>query len=42
MGQMLRDVKLAVNGEIPVEFYGKPVGSWPSVEDIMQAIEEVY
>lgn len=42
MGQMLRDVKLAVNGVIPVEFYGKPVGSWPSVEDIMKAIEEVY
>lgn len=42
MGQMLRDVKLAVNGVVPVEFFGKPVGSWPSVEDIMQAIEGVY
>ncbi len=40
MGQMLRDVKLAVNGKIPVEFYGKPVGSWPSVEDLAQAIEK--
>ena len=39
MGQMVRDVKLAVNGKIPVEFFGKPVGSWPSVEDIEAAIE---
>lgn len=39
MGQMVRDVKLAVNGKIPVEFYGKPVGSWPSVEELSTAIE---
>lgn len=42
MGQMLKDVKLAVDGLIPVEFFGKPVGSWPSVEDIMNAIEGAY
>ena len=40
MGQMVRDVKLAVNGKIPVEFYGKPVGSWPSVEELADAIEK--
>ncbi|MBE7709989.1 MAG: 3-methyl-2-oxobutanoate dehydrogenase subunit VorB [Cyanobacteria bacterium SIG32] len=39
MGQMVRDVRLAVNGKIPVEFYGKPVGSWPSVEELAEAIE---
>ncbi len=39
MGQMVRDIKLAVNGRIPVEFYGKPVGSWPSVEELAEAIE---
>lgn len=39
MGQMVRDVRLAVNGNVPVEFYGKPVGSWPSVEDLQTAIE---
>jgi len=39
MGQMVRDIKLAVNGKIPVEFYGKPVGSWPSVEELAEAIE---
>lgn len=40
MGQMLNDVKLAVNGKIPVEFYGKPVGAWPNVDDIVEAIEK--
>ena len=39
MGQMVRDVRLAVNGKVPVEFFGKPVGSWPSVEDLESAIE---
>lgn len=40
MGQMVRDVRLAVNGKIPVEFYGKPVGSWPSVEELTAAIKK--
>ncbi len=40
MGQMVRDIKLAVNGKIPVEFHGKPVGSWPSVEELAEAIEK--
>lgn len=40
MGQMLKDVKLAVNGKIPVSFYGKPVGAWPNVDDIVEAIEK--
>ena len=40
MGQMLRDVKLAVNGKVPVSFYGKPVGAWPNVDDIVEAIEK--
>ena len=39
MGQMVRDIRLAVNGKIPVEFYGKPVGSWPSIEELAEAIE---
>lgn len=42
MGQMLRDVKLAVNGSVPVEFFGKAVGHWLSVEDIAAEIERVY
>lgn len=38
MGQMLRDVKLAVNGEVPVEFFGKAVGQWLDVETITDVI----
>lgn len=38
MGQMLKDVKLAVNGKAQVDFFGKPVGQWLSVEDIADEI----
>lgn len=38
MGQMLRDVKLAVNGAVPVDFFGKAVGQWLDVETITDAI----
>lgn len=41
MGQMLRDVKLSVNGEVPVEFFGKSVGQWLSVEEIINEIERL-
>lgn len=41
-GQMLKDVKLAVNGSVPVEFFGKAVGQWLSVEDIAQEIEKQF
>lgn len=41
-GQMVRDVKLAVNGKIPVEFFGKAVGEWLSVEEITQEIQKQY
>lgn len=34
MGQMVRDVKLAVNGKVPVEFFGKSTAPWMGVEDI--------
>lgn len=38
MGQMLNDIKLAVNGTVPVEFFGKAVGQWLSVEEITEQI----
>lgn len=38
MGQMVRDVKLAVNGIVPVEFFNKPTGQWLMTEDIEQEI----
>src|SRR5574344_131824 len=40
MGQMLRDVKLAVNGKCPVKFFNKPTGNWLDVESIVGAIKE--
>lgn len=40
MGQMLKDVKLAVNGRVPVEFLGKPVGAMIDVEDIIARVQE--
>ena len=33
-GQMVEDVRLAVNGRVPVEFYGRVGGNVPSVEEI--------
>lgn len=39
-GQMLEDVKLAVNGETPVEFYGRMGGMIPQPEEILEAIKE--
>jgi len=42
MGQMLRDVKLAVNGKIPVEFLGKPTGQLIGVEEIIEEIKKQY
>lgn len=33
-GQMVEDVKLAVNGRVPVEFYGRVGGNVPSAEEI--------
>jgi len=33
-GQMLEDVRLAVNGKVPVEFYGRVGGNVPSVEEL--------
>jgi 2-oxoglutarate/2-oxoacid ferredoxin oxidoreductase subunit alpha len=42
MGQMVQDVKLAVNGQVPVEFFGKSVGQWLSVEEITEQIINQY
>lgn len=42
MGQMVNDVKLAVNGNVPVEFFGKAVGQWLGTEDIALEIERQF
>lgn len=41
-GQMLEDVRLAVGGQIPVEFYGRMGGVVPMPEEILEAIETHY
>jgi hypothetical protein len=37
---MVEDVKLAVAGQVPVEFYGRVGGNVPSVEELLAKIEE--
>jgi len=39
-GQMVDDVRLAVNGRIPVHHFGTPGGKIHSPDDVMKAIEE--
>lgn len=41
MGQMVQDVRLAVNGKVPVELIHKGVGTPPSPEEIVNRIEEL-
>jgi 2-oxoglutarate ferredoxin oxidoreductase subunit alpha len=40
MGQMVEDVRLAVNGKKPVKFYGTAGGIIPSPEDVFHNLEE--
>ncbi len=41
-GQMVEDVKLAVNGKVPVEFYGRMGGIVPTPEEILEKFEEKF
>jgi hypothetical protein len=38
LGQMVDDVRLAVEGRCPVEFVGRTGGNIPSVEGIVEAV----
>jgi 2-oxoglutarate ferredoxin oxidoreductase subunit alpha len=40
-GQMVEDVRLAVNGKVPVEFYGRMGGMIPSPEEIFDKIVQI-
>lgn len=40
-GQMVEDVRLAVNGKIPVEHYGRVGGMIPTPEEVLTAIENL-
>ncbi len=39
-GQMVEDVRLAVNGKVPVEFHGRMGGNIPSAEEIVEKFKE--
>ncbi|MDP4133520.1 MAG: 3-methyl-2-oxobutanoate dehydrogenase subunit VorB [Bacillota bacterium] len=41
MGQMIEDVKLAVSGKAPVEFYGRTGGMIPTPEEILEKLENM-
>jgi len=38
-GQMVEDVRLAVNGKVPVEFYGRMGGIVPSPNEVFEALK---
>ena len=38
MGQMVDDVRLAVNGRVPVEFYGRTGGMIPTPDEVLDAV----
>ena len=38
MGQMVEDVRLAINGKIPVDFYGRMGGVIPVPEEILEVM----
>jgi 2-oxoglutarate ferredoxin oxidoreductase subunit alpha len=41
-GQMVEDVKLSVKGDAQVYFYGRPPGSIPTPEEILEEIKKYY
>ncbi len=41
MGQMIEDVRLAVNGKLPVHFYGRTGGNIPYPNEIIDAVKKL-
>lgn len=41
MGQMIEDVRLAVNGKLPVDFYGRSGGMIPTPDAIVNKVKEM-
>ena len=41
-GQMVEDVRLAVEGRIPVEFYGRMGGIIPSPDEVLDAFVKFF
>jgi 2-oxoglutarate ferredoxin oxidoreductase subunit alpha len=40
-GQMVEDVRLGINGKVPVEFYGRMGGIIPSAEEVLHKVTEM-
>ena len=40
LGQMVDDVRLAMNGKVPVYFYGRTGGVIPTIEQIIESLKE--
>jgi len=40
-GQMVEDVRLALDGKVPVNFYGRVGGNVPTVEELQQKLDEL-
>lgn len=40
-GQMVEDVRLAIEGKVPVHFYGRMGGMLPSPEDVLVALDDL-
>ena len=41
MGQMVDDVRLAVNGRVPVDFFGRTGGIIPTPDEVLGKIREL-
>jgi pyruvate/2-oxoacid:ferredoxin oxidoreductase alpha subunit len=41
-GQMVQDVRLAVNGRVPVHFYGRCGGMVPTTEELAEQLEKIW
>jgi 2-oxoglutarate ferredoxin oxidoreductase subunit alpha len=41
-GQMVQDVRLGIEGKVPVEFFGRMGGVVPSPDEVFQKIHELY
>ena len=41
LGQMVEDVKLAVEGKTKVEFHGRPSGGIPTGEEILEVVKKI-
>lgn len=41
VGQMVEDVRLSVNGKIPVEMFGRPGGVIPTPREILEILRKL-